>query len=520
MIFLFIGCNQNNSSFQESSGVLPTNTADSIPGIHSDIVLPDSIQPADTLKIIYPAYIDMKYHRLGDWQSLIYEKFGLDINVIYEYRTPEDIQTEEIFDNTIIYLNFTQGYPYEFNTDVKKFSDDAISHDLSPYYLKYKWDDFVDSGYIEYLKTNEKIFAVPAPSDKYILPRHYNKEYLMELNLEIPTNITDFYSYLSLTKQLNSYDDSFYPMCVPGHYLTQSTADIFRAFGVFFNSTDNLTITYNPNTGSFEDGVFSTGIESALEYIRDLQYKDLLLICGVTYGNSSDGTPNVMFNNDYSKINKKFSTEYGAIYVPEKQGFIREGTGGLNQTNYESVPGYSLTGINSNNIYEVNSNLAFYIFPKTNRNINETIELFNTIFTQSDYYANFKYGIDEIDFTVIDDAIVAIPPSTGAFLDLKSINPLGSQSFISQNTAIINNLSNNQWFEKNVFTMYRTYLDPEDNLNAHSQQALVNMLFNKSLSPYDSIDEYKRVFKTVGLEKIIDNLNEKLGVATEYNYND
>ncbi len=522
---MFIGCTRkNNYGYEEtpnsSVNSSPLITATTLPGIHSDIVLPDYIEPSDSLNIIYPAYLIMRYHNLESWQLLIKEKFEIEVNIIYEYSIPIDELTDTQKTNTVLYLNYTKGYPYEFNTRVYDLCDERIAYDLSPYYLKYGWDSFIDPSYIELLKTNEKIYAVPATNKKYILPRYYNKEYLSELNLEVPTNVMELYNYLLATKNLNSSDDSFYPICIFSPYITISTADIFRAYGVYFNSADNLTITYNHNVNSFEDGVFSDGIESALTYIRTLQNENLMLICGNFINTNSDGQIADVFNTSYEKINKKFATEYGVVYVPEKNGFIRDGIEPYTQTAYESLNGYYLTGTNVNNVCEVKSDLAFYVFPKKNNNINETIALFNDIFTRPDYYANFRYGRDEIDYSIINSEIIISPPLTGAFLDLKNIKPIedNNASLVPESNIVVERLSSDMWFEKNVFNAYQTYLKHGDGFNAHSQHDLMKILFNESLSPYDSINEYKKQFRLLGLEQIINNLNDRLGTTSSYNY--
>lgn len=522
IILLFSSCIEINNDEQTSNApevsVYPKESEIIIPPlVSSETILPENIKPSETLYIIYPAYNIMRYYKLDEWSVKIKEKFGLDIYVMYDHKLPK-VSLQEPSPYTILYLNYTKGHPYEYNTKVFMYSDDNITYDLSPYYAKYNWDGLVNEKYRELLTDNGKIHAIPTYNEKYILPRYYNKQYITNLGISIPTNISEFYNYLKLSKDLNSDDSSFYPICIFGPYITKSTADIFRAFGVYFNSTDNLSITYNPNTQSFEDGVFSDGIESALGYIRNLQYEDLLLVTGVTYSQGGNGTPRVVFNDDYGNINKNFASEYGVVYIPDKQGFIREGINNHIGTAYESINGYYLTGPNTHNVCEVKSDLAFYLIPKSNEKINETIELLNSILTDNKYYADFRYGIEDVDYIANNNEIV---PNTilGSYLDLKNIVNVNdpNTSLIPNSIQIINELGVNQWFEKSVFTSYHTYIS-SDSFTPHSQHGLIGMLFQESILVDEAIEEYKRQFKIIGLENIINNLNERLGTETKYDY--
>lgn len=527
VVISLIGCTNNGTGKNGStSSSVPTSSnfspdpSNYPAGIHSDIILPENPGFVNSLNIIYPAYNIMKYLNLDEWHTLIKDKFDMDLNITYEYIEPKDLYGSNN-PNSILYLNFTRGVPYEFNTNVFLYSDDNIVYDLSPYYLKYGWDKFIDPAYIELLKVEGKIFAVPASNEKYILPRYYNESFITELGLDVPTTTSEFYEYLSSTKKLNQGNSEFYPMCVFDPYITKSTADIFRAFGVYFNSCFNLTITYNPNTNSFEDGVFSEGAEDALNFIRTLQDENLMAICGDSSYRNSEGIGVIISRPSYEKLDKNFATEYGVLYVPEKFGFIRQGIADVNKPAYNSVEGYYLIGTNDKNICEVKSDLAFYMFPKTNDKINETVETFNKFFTSSEYYANLRYGVDEKDFTIIDYNIVINRPSVGSFVDLKAIKSFNdfNTTLVPESRQVIEGLSMDTYFEKNVFNQYYAYLGNGTKFDANSQGMMIDILFDESLSPYDAIDEYKKMFTVSGLQNVINEMNMNLGTPTSYDYN-
>ena len=82
-------------------------------------------------------------------------------------------------------------------------------------------------------------------------------------------------------------------MCIDSQYITPSTSDIFRAFGVYINSEFNSMISYNPMTNSFEDAVYADNMELALEYFKNLQHENLLFLSGESYYDNANGTQKI-----------------------------------------------------------------------------------------------------------------------------------------------------------------------------------------------------------------------------------
>ncbi len=512
------GCTGQTEPETEPPSQSP-NASSQVPDPQPPSQTPDVSQPpvnvgaADFLNIIYPVYKSMQYHNLDEWQEYINEKFGIDINVEYKYFIPEVIDMA----NAVLYLNFTQGVSYEYNTRVLEMSDDKKCHEIGAYYDALGWDEFINPEYKDKLTVNGKIFAVPAVDEIHIVPRYYNLEYLSGLDMDIPRNIDEFYMYLSASKKLNADDGSFYPMCIWKPYSLLSSSDIFRAYGVYFNTYANMTITYNPNTGSFEDGMFAKGVDDALSYVRNLQKEGLLLFTGSGSYTKSDGSMEYLQSVEYADVNKNFATEYAVVYVPRKNGFLRDGLEEHQGPAYEHSEGYYLIGPNTENICEVRSEMAFYLFPKENDNLGGTMGLFNDIFTNDRYHADFRYGIKGEEYIMQDDRILPINPAAGAFNDLKSIRkPGGANAIYNQKTLeVIMALDEGFWFEKNVFNQFHMHTDYFD---AHSQNDMVDVLFDENLTPGESIEEYRKMFKKAGFESEINKMNISLGVVTAYDY--
>ncbi len=172
---------------------------------------------------------------------------------------------------------------------------------------------------------------------------------------------------------------------------------------------------------------------------------------------------------------------------------------------------------------EIRSDLSFYIFPKTIANIHGTVDLFNEMFTNPEYYADLKYGIEEVNYIILDKKTVPRDNLAGAYLNLKQISQMGDKqnSCYPGSIDILDTIPDKMWFEKNIFNDYHTYLadDREDEAHfGYGDSTVVDSLFNKYLSTDDAIDEYIKNFLKAGRKTFIESLNLRLGSATYYDY--
>lgn len=515
ILFLFSGCNEGANNSELTPPNISINPV--LSAIPSATFEAANYEQLNIINISYIADNSLKYKSVGDWQSYIQDKFDVELYINYRAMCAEDLLNKTRVIEDIIYLNFPRGSVSAWNSDVYDYGNAAIAYELSQYYEKYGWSEYIDSEYIEALSANGGIYAVPAINNKYIVPRYYNSMYLDALNMEIPTDIGGFYNYLKAAKTLKEDDGQFYPMCVPEYGLTQSLSDIFRAYDVYTNSIWNTTISYNPNTASFEDAVYSENMETALGFVRKLQEENLMLIYGTSrYMNeefqSMDG-----FEIDSKKFSKELATEFAYVFDTKHNGFKPFA---VSEVTYEYENGYYLAYTNSKNICEVRSDLAFYVFPIAIENIGGTVELFNSIFTNTDFYADLKFGIEDNDYFVIDGVLITIKPETGSLVDLKLIRPVDDtiSSYSPKSSKIIGELSDEIKFDKNVFNQIFTYLDIRK--YTFTNDANVDILFFKNVSPYDAITEYKKEFNKSDKLIAINELNGKIGAVTYYNYGD
>lgn len=468
----------------------------------------DYFEPVNKLVINYPVYPGGTYNNLMNWQNYIQDKYGIELYVHYENTSDEGI----------LYLNFMKGLTYLNSIRLQYYANESKAYELTPYYNKYEWGDYLESEYIDALKTSSGIYAIPAGTGKYIVPRYYNKEYIEKLGIPLPSTTGELYEFLKSAKKIKADDETFFPMCIESRALTKSTSDIFRAFGVFVDSELNTSITYDPNTGSYEDAVFSEDFDSPMLFLRQLQDESLLSIQGSRYVDK-DGEEISLFNNDIHSLNKNFATEYYYVYDSVSGQFTYHVNA---KTAYEPVNGYWLVETNETNVCEIRSNLAFYVFPKTIENINGTVDLFNDIFTDSAYYYDLKYGVEGVDYTLSGESVKINEPVTGAFVDLKQITESTDQlsNYVPDSIEVINSLPAGRGYEKNVFNMSIFHLShSEENALDYTDNVPLEMLFSNKVSYRDAVEEYKNNFNKAGMSAIIGNLNERLGLVTRYDYN-
>lgn len=502
MLIIFSGCNTGSSNPESSA---PELSLSPVPNVSNS---PD-INTVNSLEIFQMAgNPNQKYYNLMDWQKYIHEKFGIEIYIYYTGRTSA----------RVLYLNYTSQVPYSRfnNSDVLTYDNPALAYDLTPYYEQFGWDSFIDKQYIDALTINGQIFAVPAVSPKYIIPRYYRKEYLDALKMDVPTTVDELYNYLKGVKSINKEDPTFYPICIQDRHALPSLSDIFRAYGVYVNSQVNTALSYNPNTDSFENAVYSDDFETALGFVRTLQQNNFLGIIGEAFiVHDEDGTHKNPFIADKGNVNKQFASEYFSVYNTELNDFIRN----INMPPvYEYEKGYYLTQTNIANVCEVRRDMAFYVFPASVENIQGTVNLFNQVFTDSAYYADLRYGIRDEEYTLNGSNIIPNEPVMGYFTDLKQIKPVDDPNIVinAVSPGNVPGLSRDMFFEKNVFNQYFTYSSSIGNSSYSSN--MYQILLIPDVSPADAISEYKKTAQKEGIPDLISQINEKLGTVPAYDY--
>ncbi len=471
--------------------------------------LPDIFEPVNLLSIFQPAYSkDEKYFNLMSWQEYIADKFDIEINIFYQSKEVSGVQA-------VYYYNYPIGYPFSKVNQVFDYTSSDMAYDLSPYYEKYGWNDFIDPLYIEDLKVDGRIYAVPTEANKYIIPRYYNAEYLAQLGMEVPKDINSFYNYLIEAKKIMKGENILLPMLIPQHQMFPCTSDIFRAFGAYVNSEYNSALSFNPNTQSFEDAIFSDDIESALDFFKTLQTDNIIGFFGNAYCESDDFNRNQFFG-DRLKISPNFASEYNFI-IDENTKWFRKF---LRATpRYEAVSGYYLEHTNNKNVCEVRSDMGFYVFPTNIENINGTIDLFNSVMTDKTYYPDLLYGLENTDYEIIGNEIYPKRPRDGTFTGIRMISAVVDKNnyYSANNIDIVGDIASSLMYESNIFTQTSRYRDIVGGSTISSSSYFDN-LFLGCVSSEEAVKEYRKWFMESGMYQTLDKLNERINATTAYEY--
>ena len=412
--------------------------------------------------------------------------------------------------------------PFQFNTTVFEYYNDEISYELSKYYEKYHWNQYIDPDYLSALTIDGNLYAVPTAINKYIKPRYYNEVTLNTLNLSVPNTINEFYDYLIKAKNLYSDDDTYYPMVIMNHRFASSVSDIARAFGVYFNDYFNSSVSFNPQTDSIEDAIFSEQITELISFIRQLQINGLLRTYG-RYNRINPFSDELLdtYITNLDRVNKNFASEYNFVYSKSINGFIDYL---FADKSYESINGYYLTGNNDKNVCEIHSDMGFYVFPRNIDNIDGVIDTFNSLFSNPDNYMDFKYGIIGEDYRIVNDNIVTINSShsRSADLELKLISDpyKHDSSYVPESIQIIEKIDSYSAYERNVFNHMNTYSSvPLYNIFSFNKNEGLEAIFNPDIPIQDAIEYYKRLVIKSGRINTINELNKQLGKETQYDYN-
>lgn len=523
MIFLIFssGCKEssNNGNIEKPDIKISANPSIShnssddmnIPNI-TNTPEKDFYEPVNLLTIYNPAYSNRdKYYNMMDWQEYINEKFGIEINVFYNIKELKGA-------HAIYYFNYHIGYPYWGADEVYKYINEGgiteSVYDLSRYYEEYGWSKFIDPEYIEEMKIDGRIYVVPTAPNKYIIPRFYNVEYLKQLGMEVPTTINSFENYLIESKKIMKGDGLPIPMFVPERNIFQCTSDIFRAFGVYVNSEQQSTLTFNPNTMSFEDAVFSEDIETALGFFRSMMDQGLMSINGEVYDSSLVNKDN-QFIGDKLRVNKNFATEYNIVYKNDGNSFRRFL---LAATGYDTVSGYYLTHTNIRNVCEIRSDMGFYVFPKNIENIKGTMEIFNETMMNKEFYPDFLYGMENIDYFINNDEIVPNMPSLGTFQGIRLLTFVeDSRNYYSPgNIDVTKQIQKDLMYESNIYKQAIRYRDIVGNMTVSG--SMHSGLFMTGIPIEEAIAHYKEWFYGWGMHEMVIKLNERIGTVPSYDY--
>ncbi len=460
------------------------------------------LYPADSLNIQCIGNTRAKYFEHETWSVYLKIKYNISIQLNYDSNTDENIIY--IPKGNYMYSSVTRAYNESAN------SEKAI--DLSQYYERYEWNQYIDEKYINHVTDDDGIYSIPIVSSGYLTPRFYDKELLVQLEMDVPTTVAQFYDFLLAAKNHNSDIETYTPIYLNAHNIIPGLSDVFRGYNLYLNDSSSSTIGYNPNTQSYEDVMFSPAIYEVGNYFHTLRENDLLYIYNFITNNifTSDNP----FETELYPSQVHFATE---LYRNSEQGDLLYNYN-ANIPNYDYLKGYYLSGNNEENLVKVKKDVSFYVFPKTLSNPDETIELFNQIFTNNEYFYDFSYGIEGTNYTRENEEITLNKPIVGSYPNLQLLT--SNEQYLPQtlDNIFLKTAPSLLFYEENNFDYKINILIPTVvDANNNNFQPFI-LLFNQNIPVIDAVMEYRQVFMESGMKEKVKELNDMIGTTSKYNY--
>ncbi|MCK5812013.1 MAG: hypothetical protein KAG94_03895 [Clostridiales bacterium] len=470
------------------------------------------LEPADSLNIQCLGSTSDKYFEYETWS--VYLKIKYNISIKLNYDSDTDVNIIYVKKGNYLYSNVTGGYD--------RFANSQNALDLSKYYKRYEWNQYIDEKYINHVTNNDGIYSIPIVSSGYVTPRFYKKELLEQLEMDVPTTVGQFYDFLLEAKKLNSDIETYTPIYLNYRNLVPGLFDIFRGYNLYLNNSWGYsTIGYNPNTQSFEDVMFSPAIYEVGDYIHNLLENDLLYIYGhndiiisITSDNPSKPVVTIYnpFETELYPSQVHFATE---LYRNPEQGDLL-GNYNANIPDYDYLKGYYLSGSNEQNLVKVHKDISFYIFPKTLSNPDETVELFNQIFTNNKYFYDFSYGIEGSNYTRENEETTLIKPIVGSYPNLQLLT--SKEKYLPQtlDNIFLATAPSLLFYEENTFDIKTSYFlaitKDENNFEPFI------LLFDKDVTVVDAVMEYRKIFMESGMKDKVKERNDMIGTTSHYTY--
>ncbi|MCK5811389.1 MAG: hypothetical protein KAG94_00695 [Clostridiales bacterium] len=487
-------------------------TGDILPGISSEVpsISQDITQITDKEIEEIAIYMESSgkpYTNIPSWELYIEELTGVTLHIEY-VKTIEAITKPE---TPIIGAIYNQ-----LNNLAYYIIDNTELNPLNKYYELYNWYQYIDQASIDLLTKGDDILALPCQSQPFIRARYYNKEILDKANLPVPATVNEFTTFLQFAK--GAKPDN-YPMVISSQSVTRQLSDIFRANDVYINTFENSTIAYNPKTQSIEDGVFAPNFHDAYSYIRYLQENQLLHFDKINPINPIWSYP--------------LATEYSVIY--SKNYSYKDYDRSTPDFDYEV--GYYLEGSNHEKLVEVRTINNYYYFPKSIKNIDRYMELFNEVISKNNYYLDLYFGMRDNDYFIEDQQIILSDNKRKIYTSLSTIEPNHYEQLNDvEGLSYLNTIPQELYYQNNSLldiiplsfgSGYSIFHYPPTQFGGRYNVSKVTALFDRrldelsyvGLAPIDEvIKEYKSQFMKAQIGEYINKLNERIGASTVYDY--
>jgi len=372
-----------------------------------------------------------------------------------------------------------------------------------------------------YSVDDDNIWTLSRGYSQHVFGRVFKSDNIEQLGIEIPDTLAQFYDML---KKDNAKMPYYNPLSINDIFYANNTP-----LALSHNGWNVTSIVYDTKTNSYEDSMLKPDMEDTLNYVNNLFSNKLVQMAGsrrqIGYNTVSVLDSDSIYTNCYGIIPNSF----------------------FNNDKYEII--YGLTGTNNENINPLSYNYinnGYYVLAANTENAKEVINTFVSIFYGDvKGYISTKYGppgehyifngntviIKDVDFFHINDFSIV---TTNPLIDLGTIDISTSNDInevlkkynkekLNKQQYITNGLSSNKMFNLTRSQAYPEVFPSLDNY-AFSNPAsrlfenVFENVFRGFVTTNEGVIEYKETMKQLGEQKIIDELNSKIGANTLYKY--
>lgn len=446
-----------------------------------------------------------KYENMEDWCDLVKNEYGLliDVNYIaalYAFDIANsDYYIEKINSNDLSGLILVENGNFNNIPDLRdaglilpldEYLKDNINFNIMPEEMKNA-----------YRLPDGQIWALPAGYNHSLYGRTYNKEWLDKLNLTVPDSLDSLYQ----TAKKMAYEDP------NGNGISDEKGiagknwdgpeifgDIFLAHDCYLSNFFQASVAFDYSTGAYEDAILKPEMKEALVYIKSLLNENIAKIL-----HSYDFRTNGTAGSYYSMLQD----------IPDDSWVV----------SYSLIPGkeHSAMGKGPEKCLLLTSNTE---------DPEATINAFvNGFYSDLKGVATARYGMNETNYS-IDGRNLTVN-------DGPHINILGDLPYIALNYVdevqdqsgyLIGNKREYYETYSRLYNSGNLIVDTDDFL-PHIDGSDARWAFGGNFTWYfmdvfekmgtdDFISYYKGEMKKLGVQEILDKINEEAGTTSKYRY--
>ena len=470
------------------------------PDIVRTIKSPISIEEFSIIKFYNENEV---YSKEMKWEEYIKEKFSISID-LHCLHYDENL-FKIIPDSGIVY--------FENLIQLNEFIDRGLLIELNKYGIETIFNQYELNLYSK----NSNIYGIPV-SNFY---EYYSRFYINSKTENITVkNIDSIDSFYEVMKKLCNSDIDEKKVTAIGlniKYAHRQLYDISRAFGCYFGTQNQIignALTYNPNTNSFEDCVFSDNIFDYINYLELMKEQGILELDEIIWHKYDEGYPYITF---WASVVSNINNEKFTI-----------------GSNY-------LIGNNTNNLYEINNYINSFGILKNTSNIESSIKLItDKPNSDNEFYLSLSWGIQDVDFQIHENYFVNYDLDNEA-VGINSLN--NTPMCFSKNVklevdeiiemrekAIQRNFSYDAYIEKlnheiifslpyeycEEFLLNKSFYNREGPIDFN--QIVLRQVLENEVSTNDAINEYKKIFYKRNMKDEIYILNTNISSETKNSY--